>query len=1007
MSQANRLPTGGRIDRDKPIFFRFNGKSYTGYSGDTLASALLASDVHLIGRSIKYHRPRGIMTAGSEEPNGLVQLSEGPHTEPNTCATQIEIYEGLIAASQNCWPSVAFDLGAINSVLSRLIPAGFYYKTFMWPASMWMTYEHCIRKMAGLGKSPTERDPDRYENRYAHCDVLVVGGGPAGLAAALAAGSTGARVILADEQSEFGGYLLGDGSASHIAGRLAADWVADALQELKALPEVTLLPRTTVSGYYDYNFLTALERVTDLLPLGSGGHLPRQRFWKIRARQVVLATGAIEQPLVFADNDRPGVMLAWAVRTYINRYGVLPGKRIVVFTNNDSAYKTALRAKSVGAEVSVVDLRPAPNGPWVEEARQAGISVRLNEAITGVRGKARVAGVEVMQLSGDGKGVQGSAERIACSLVAVSGGWTPTVHLHSQARGKLEYDEAIAAFVPGAMMAINPHFCAGACTGHWALGDCIAQGLGAGAAAAERAGFGGGPAPEPPQVDERREESMRVLWTVPCEHPLGQGPKMHFHDFQNDVTAADIHLAAREGYLSVEHLKRYTTTGMGTDQGKTSNLNALAILSEIRGAEIPEVGTTTFRPPYTPITFGAVVGLERGELFEQKRKTPMHWWHERNGAVFECVGDWLRAWHYPRAGEGMHEAVQRECKAVRTSVGVVDVSTLGKIDIQGPDAADFLNMIYTNAWSKLGIGRCRYGLMLNEHGMIFDDGVTTRLGENHFHMTTTTGGAARVMIWIEEWLQTEWPEMRVYCTNVTEQWAVAALNGPKSRELLAELTDMDLDPEAFPFLSMKEGTVAGVPARIYRISFSGEIAYEINVPARYGLHLWEGLIERGRKYDLCPYGTEALHMLRAEKGFVIIGKDTDGTLTPMDLGMNWIVSKNKGDFIGRRSFARPDTRRPGRRQLVGLLTEDPNFLLPEGVHLVAKARPKPPMQTVGHVTSSYMSPNVGCSIALALVKDGRARMGQTLKAYTIEGRVEPVTITEPVFFDKEGVRARA
>jgi sarcosine oxidase, subunit alpha len=701
-------------------------------------------------------------------------------------------------------------------------------------------------------------------------------------------------------------------------------------------------------------------------------------------------------------------MMAAAVRTYINRYGALPGKKIVVFTNNDSAYQVAIDAVRVGAKVTVVDARKSPQGELIKQADAFGVKVIPGSVITDVNGRKGVSSVLVMELGDDGKSLLGEPSLIACDLVAMSGGWNPTVHLFSQSSGKLRWDEAKAMFLPTIAPNINPSRSVGCCNGTMDLPGAFGEGLSAGVAAAQAAGFGDGKVPAIPAADSVIEEPTQTLWEVPC-----QGRKKRFHDFQNDSAISDLEVASREGMLSVEHTKRYTATGMGTDQGKTSNVNGLAIMSRIQDKDIPAVGTTTFRPPYTPVTFGAITGQNRCELFQQERGTAMHPWHVENGAVFEDVGDWKRPWFFAKPGEDMHAAVQRECKATRDSIGVVDASTLGKIDIQGPDAVKLLEMVYTNAWEKLGVGRCRYGVMLNEHGMIFDDGVTTRLGENHFHMTTTTGGAARVMSWLEEWLQTEWPDMKVYCTSVTEQWAVASISGPNAKALLAELTDIDLDAEDFSFMSVKEGNFAGVPARIFRISFTGEMAYEINVPHNYGLHMWEALMEHGAKYDICPYGTETMHVLRAEKGFIIAGQDTDGTCTPMDVGMDWIVSKKKKDFLGRRSFTRSDTAMEGRKQLVGLLADDPRFVLPEGAHIVEELKPQPPMQAIGHVTSSYMSPNVvgpdskGRSIALALVRDGRNRMGETLHVPMMDGKVMRVTVTDTVFFDKEGERARA
>ncbi|MBX6321152.1 MAG: sarcosine oxidase subunit alpha family protein [Rhodospirillaceae bacterium] len=1006
--QPNRLPSGGRIDRSRPLRFTFNDRALTGFAGDTLASALVANGIMFVGRSFKYHRPRGIFSAGAEEPNALVQLGTGARTEPNLRATQVELYDGLTASSVNCWPSLELDIGALNSLAARLLPAGFYYKTFMWPPSLWRTYEHFIRKAAGLGRAPEAPDPDRYDKTYAHCDVLVAGGGPAGLAAALAAGRMGARVILVDEQPELGGALLsasGRGAAETVNGRPVLEWLAAAVAELALLPEVRVLTRTTAFGYYDHNFLLLVERVSDHLgpqEAASGLPLPRQRLWKVRARQVVLATGAIERPLVFADNDRPGVMLASAARTYVNRYAAAPGQRAVLFTNNAEAYRAAIDLADAGVSVAaVVDLRPEAADDRAAEARRRGIEILAGSAVTGTEGRRRLRRVRVMRL--DGERVGGPERVLDCDLLAVSGGWNPAVHLFSQSRGTLRYDAVFGTFVPD--RSVQAEHSAGACRGSFALADCLAEGFAAGRDAAVAAGFDAARAgPQPRAGEGRAPEPPRLVWVVPSVKPVGQGGK-HFVDLQNDVTAADLLLANREGYRSVEHVKRYTTLGMGTDQGKTGNVAAIAILAGAQGAEPGRVGTTTFRPPYTPVTIGAFTGHDHGDLLEPIRKTPLHAWHESVGAAFENVGGgWRRAWYYPRPGESMHDAVSREVKAARTSVGIVDASTLGKIDIQGPDAVKLLNWVYTNAWDNLEIGRARYGLMCGEDGMVFDDGVTTRLGPDHYLMTTTTGNAARVLGWLEEWLQCEWTDYRVWCTSVTEEWVTVGLTGPLSRRLLAELTtDIDLDPATFPFMSFREGTVAGIPARVYRISFTGELSYEINVAPSYALALWQALMMAGEKYQITPYGTEAMHVLRAEKGYIIVGQDTDGTVTPYDLGMGWIVSRKKKDFLGKRSLSRPDTARPDRKHLVGLLTENPSEVLPEGGQIVAELKPRPPMAMIGHVTSSYWSPNLGRSIALALVKNGRNRMGETVHVPLVD-RTIPAKVVEPRFFDPEGKR---
>ncbi len=1007
MTSGHRLAEGGRIDRLKPLAFTFNGRRYGGFAGDTLASALLASGVTLVARSWKYHRPRGVVGAGVEEPNAIVQLESGAFSVPNARATEVSLYEGLTARSVNCWPGPEIDFMALVQLFSGLMPAGFYYKTFMWPRRLWKKYEHYIRKASGLGEAPAVADASTYDKMNAYCDVLVAGAGPAGLAAALAAGRSGARVIVADEQAEFGGSLLSLGSAPlpRIGGRAAGHWLDAALRELRAMPNVRMLPRSTVFGYHDANYLTIAERRHDHLPLGERAGC-RERIWRVRARRVVLATGAIERPLVFGNNDRPGIMLASAASTYVNRYGVRLASRAVVFTNNDSAYGSALDLYHAGIEVAaIVDSRRSPGGEVVQKVRDASIEIIGGSVVVDTRGRRHLSAVRVVQM--DGERLTGRPRHIECGLLAMSGGWSPVVHLHAQSGARPRFDVARACFVPGE--AIQGERSAGACNGTFDLESCMGEGAAAGAQAAALSGFVAR-ATKPPAVEASapKAQPLQPLWLVPSPRGVSRGPRQ-FVDFQNDVSASDIALAAREGYRSIEHVKRYTALGFGTDQGKLGNINGMAILARELGQEISATGTTTFRPNYTPVTFGAIAGRDVGELFEPVRTTALHAWHEERGAVFENVGQWKRPRYFPRDGESMHEAVRRECLAARNGVAIMDASTLGKIDIQGPDAATFLDLVYTNAWRKLAAGRCRYGIMLDENGMVMDDGVTTRLAENRYLMTTTTGGAARVLAWMERWLQTEWPNLKVYNTSVTDHYATAAIVGPRSREVLSAVcSDIDLSAAAFPFMSCRQGAVAGAAARVMRISFSGELAYEVNVPANEARHVWDALLAAGAANGITPYGTEAMHVLRAEKGYIIVGQDTDGSVTPADLGMEWLVSKDK-DFIGRRSLLRPDTARDDRKQLVGLLSEDPSVVIPEGSQLVddASASASAPVPMLGHVTSSYESPALGRSIALALVKAGRRRTGEMLLAPLRDGRRIRARIVSPVFLDPEGTRQNA
>ncbi|WP_406690444.1 sarcosine oxidase subunit alpha family protein [Saccharopolyspora sp. ID03-671] len=935
MSDDFRLPEGGRIDRDRVLRFRFDGRDYTGYQGDTLASALLANGVHQVTTSIKHGRPRGIVAAGPEEPNALVQIDE-PFPEPMQTATTVELRDGLAATG-----------------------------------------------LPGQGRLATEPDPAHYDATHAHCDVLVVGGGPAGLAAALSAARSGARVIVADSGTEFGGSLLGSGE--ELSGRPAEHWISRVVAELTEAPEVTVLPRTTVFGHYDHNYLVAVEHKGEDSPI-------RQRTWHIRSREVVLATGAHERPLVFPGNDRPGTMLAGSARTYLHRYGVLPGRRAVVFTTNDSAYAAAIDLHDAGVEIAaIVDVRPVVSTVWAARCVERGIPIHHRCGVIGTSGDARVTGATLQRVD------DGTTSELDCDVLLVSGGWNPAVHLHSQSRGTLRYSAEIAAFVPD--RSADGVRSIGAAAGVLGTYDCLRTGSEAGSDAARDAGFDADFA-EVPSAAAPPVVPPQPTWLV-----TGVDEAEQYVDLARDATVTDVRKAVGAGMDSVEHIKRFTTIGTAHDQGKTSGILSSGVIAHLLGVDLAEVGATTFRAPYTPVAFAALAGRDRGDLYDPIRVTAMHDWHVEQGSPFENVGQWKRPWYYPRPGEDMEAAVLRECEAVRTGVGMQDVSTLGKIDVQGPDAAEFLDLVYTNKMSTLKVGRIRYGLMCTSDGMVFDDGTVIRTGEHRYLISTTSGGAAGVLEWLEDWLQTEWPHLRVHLTSVTEQWATIALAGPRSREVLAQVTSgIALDNESLPFMAWEDGIVAGRRARVCRISFSGELAFEINVPRWYGREVWEALHDAGTPYGITPYGTETMHVLRAEKGFPIVGQDTDGTVTPHDLGMSWAVSKKKDDFLGMRSFTRADTARSDRKHLVGLLPPADEAVVPEGSQLVeTELLPEPPVPMLGHVTSSYRSAALGRPFALALVKSGRDRIGQTIYSH-VGDRLVPVEITEPVFYDKEGAR---
>ena len=990
--ETSRLPDAGRMGA--PVRFTFDGRTYLAREGDTVASALLANGVHLMGRSFKYHRPRGCLTAGPEEPNALVHVRrDAARFTPNVRATMQEVYDGLETTSQNRWPSLANDVGAINDRLAPTFAAGFYYKTFMWPKNAWeKVYEPFIRRAAGLGESPTEPDPDRYASRYAHCDVLVVGGGAAGLAAALAAAQSGARVIVCDERAFLGGAMAWDTSAT-IEGGSGWDWCQATAAKLRAMDNVRVLTRTTAFGYYAQNFVSLVERVTDHLAAPDPDH-PRERAWHVRAKQVVIAQGAIERHMVHADNDRPGIMLASAARHYLNHHGVAVGRKIVLFAANDAAYHAAFDHDDAGLKVqAIVDPRARAGGAVTAEAKHRGIRVLAGHAVLKAGGNLRVSSASVGRVGGGG-----TPEIVQCDALLHSAGWTPSVHLHSQSRGKLRWDEEHGRFVPG--VTVQDCRSVGACNGTDDLQAALEEAFAAGEDAAKAAGRSGGKRPSV-RAEGGADYAQGVIG---AGEGAGPGTTVRaFVDFQNDVTAKDIRLAVQEGFHSIEHVKRFTTNGMATDQGKGSNMHGLAIAAEVLQKPIPEVGLTTFRSPYTPVTFGAVVGMAKGRLFDPERRTPIDPCADEHGAVFEPVSQWRRARYFPRPGEDMETAVARECRTTRANVGVFDASTLGKIEVVGPDAAKFMNLMYSNAWTKLAPGRCRYGIMLNEQGYVMDDGVVGRLAEDRFHVTTTTGGAARVLGHMEDHLQTEFPDLDVWLTSTTEQWAVIAVQGPRARDVIAPFVEgIELSPEALPHMALATGTFMGVPTRLFRVSFTGELGFEINVPADHGRAVWEAVYERAKGFGGCAYGTEGMHVMRAEKGFIIVGQDTDGTVTPDDAGLSWAVSKKKDDFVGIRGLQRPDLVAPGRKQLVALETEDPDLVLEEGAQIVADPAEPIPMTMLGHVTSAYHSPAIGRSIAMALVAGGRDRVGETLYVPMPDRNIPVRVLPGMVHYDPNG-----
>ena len=980
MSQINRLE-GGQIDRNQPLNFKFDGKSYAGFAGDTLASALLANDVRLMGRSFKYHRPRGPLTAGSEEPNAIVELRSGNRQEPNTRATTAELYEGLTAKSQNRWPSLAFDAMAINDRFSNFLTAGFYYKTFMWPAVFWeKVYEPIIRKAAGLGSLSLLDDPDEYDKGFRHTDLLIIGAGPSGLMAALTAGRAGSDVILADEDFAFGGRLNSETFA--INDEASDVWVQATIAELSAMSNVRMMTRTTVIGAFDHGIYGAVERVSDHLIMPAAGK-PRQILWRIYAAKTILAAGATERPIAFENNDRPGIMLASAMRSYANRWAATPAQRVTIFTNNDDGHRTAADLHAKGVKIAaVIDSR-------ADAPRSLDYEVVQGAQVVDSKGRLGVKFVEV-------KLADGSSRTIECGALGVSGGWNPNVHMTCHQRGRPTWNESLAAFVPGGTLPPGMTV-TGAANGD--LSTHMA--LKTGAAAAKAAlGLKGRSAKTPTAEDA--PVSQTPFWYV-------EGCSRAWLDQQNDVTVKDVKLSHQEGFRSVEHLKRYTTLGMATDQGKTSNMGGLAIMAELAGKSIPEVGTTIFRPPYTPTSIGVLAGRMRGKEFHPTRLTPSHYWAKERGAVFVEVGNWLRAQWFPIAGEThWRESDDREVTATRASVGVCDCTTLGKIDVQGSDAATFLNKVYCNAFAKLAVGKVRYGLMLREDGIAMDDGTAGRLAEDHFVVTTTTAKAAAVYQHLEFVRQCLYPDLDVQLISTTEAWAQYAVAGPNSRALLQKIVDpeFDISNEAFPFMGCGNITVCGgLRARLFRISFSGELAFEIAVPSRYGDALMRRLMDVGEEFNVTPYGTEALGVMRIEKGHAA-GNELNGTTSALNLGMGRMVSKKK-DSIGSTLSERAGMNEENALMQVGIQPLDPADKITAGGHLMAADGPVDAAHDQGYVTSAAFSPTLSSMIGLGMLKDGGNRQGEKMRLVSpLTDLTVDVEIVSAHFVDPEGERVR-
>jgi len=998
MSENFRLDDCGLVNRNKKISFKFNGKKYFGYEGDTLASALIANGVHLIGRSFKYHRPRGFFGAGVDEPYAIVQMNRNNEVDPNVRATEQELFEGLEAKSVNCWPNVDFDIGAINNLLNIFFPAGFYYKTFMWPKSFWYkVYEPIIRKAAGFGAASIKHDKERYEHKYEYCDLLITGSGPSGLASAYAAAQNGAKVILAEDKSRFGGSLLT--SDVTIGNQSGKEWAEKIISELKSMPNVIIKNRSQVFGYYDHNMLVMSERVSDHLPK-TDRYLPKQRLWYIRAKEVVISSGSIERPLVFGNNDTPGVMLSSAAKEYLKVYGVLVGRKPIIFTNNDSGYETAIEFKKNGVNPIVLDTRKDNNSEIIKEAKELNINIKFSYVVVAAKGYKKVNSADIATISDDKKNI-GTIENIKCDCICVSGFWTPTIHLASQSGNKTKFNEEIDAFIPN--QSKQKETTLGSANGIFTLEETLKTSFEKGSELSKKITNKKNKV-SIPTVQEKKSSNHDKFWCVPL--PEGKNYK-RFLDFQNDVSVTDIELALREGYRSIEHVKRYTTLGMATDQGRTSNLNGLQLVSDIENKVVPQVGHTTFRPPYSPISIGAIVGREVGKHSKPTRKSPMHNWHEKNNAVFVDAGVWLRPRFYKQGNENLFEASKREAKNVRQNVGVCDVTTLGKIDIKGPDSAEFLNRVYTNAWLKLPVGKARYGVMLREDGIVMDDGTTTRISENHYHMTTTTAQAANVLSHLEYYLQLVWPELNVNVVSSTEQWAGAAIAGPKSRDVLQKLfPNLNVSNESLPFMGYMEGNLFGVKAKIYRISFSGELAYEVNVESDHGNFMWEKIMEIGKEFNIQPYGTEALSTLRIEMGHVA-GSELDGRTIPYDNSLEGLVSKKK-DFIGKRSLNKKAFIESDRQKIVGVVPLDKKTSIPEGSYIVKDSKAKLPNPKLGHVSASCWSVEYDNPFSLAIIKDGKNMIGHKLFAMSpLKNKVIPVEIVSSHYVDPKGERVRS